>query len=107
VAACVSTCAGIASLFDRELFLFLFFFAYSLPTDKKKAAQSRAIKDGTAVEKEASGKPKKPAPPSTVCALCKKDFMNVEKDKVQLKGLLLLVLFVFGVDNLTILNSTF
>ncbi len=52
--------------------------------DKKKAAQSRAIKDGTYVEKEASGKPKKAPPPSTVCALCKKDFHNVEKDKQQL-----------------------
>ncbi len=40
--------------------------------------------EGTYVEKEASGKPKKAPPPSAVCALCKKDFQNVEKDRQQL-----------------------
>ena len=52
--------------------------------DKKKQQQRIAEKNGTAVEKDASGKPKKAPPPTAVCELCKKPFQNVEKDRVQL-----------------------
>ena len=53
--------------------------------DKKKQAQRIAVTNGTAIEKDASGKPKKAPPPSCVCELCKKPFNNVVKDSVQLK----------------------
>ncbi len=54
--------------------------------DKKKTAQARAVKDGTAIPKDASGKPVKPRPPTAVCSLCKKEFSNIVADRKQIEA---------------------